>query len=183
MDPFTATLLVIGALSGTASAVTSMQAAKSQKKAQTEQRNQQNMRAAMERRQTIRQTRMAYATAMQNAENQGVGTSSGAAGGQGSILTQGNANLSFLDDNMMSANKQGSLLDKAAGQQAMAGMWGSLSQLAMTAAGSVPGATTPDAKIPGKPSGANPYMTLGKGLQNNGGLQLLGYNMGVRPIY
>lgn len=122
--------LAVAALTATASAIETQQAGKSARRAQNEQRNQQNMQYARERRQTIRNMRMAYATAEQNQANQGVSGGS-AQGGLGSIITQGNAQLSFLDDQMQSANRSGAFMDSAAKHQGMAGMWGSVSQLAM----------------------------------------------------
>jgi hypothetical protein len=121
----------IAALAGTVGTVQSMKASSANRRAQQAQADQQNLRAAQERRQAIRQQRIAFATAQQNAANQGVSTSSGAYGGQGSIISQGNANLSFLDDNILSAKRIGGFMDKAAGYQASAGMWGALSNLAM----------------------------------------------------
>lgn len=56
-----------------------------------------NLQRARERREAIKATRSAQAQIMSNAENQGAAYTSGAAGGQGSVASQGNANLSFLD--------------------------------------------------------------------------------------
>ena len=152
-DDIAMILLAVSAASTVASAYEGQQSSKSNKRAQESQRAQQNYRAAQERRQAIRQQRIAYASAQQNAENQGVGTSSGAFGGQGSIQTQGNVNLSFLDNNMAFANQTGGFLDSAASHSANSNLWGSLSQLAMTTyqTGWFD-APTPNARIPGQGS-------------------------------
>ncbi len=170
MDPFTIFAVASAIFSG-ASAITGAQAAKSQRKAQQEQANQQNMRAAMERRQTVRQMRMAYASAQQNSENQGVGGSSGAMGGQGSIQTQGAANLSFLNDQMLSANKQGAFLDKASKQQAGSQMWGAFASLATTGMSMSPTPgwlqpATPGATLPSASARPNSFTTGWNNLAN-----------------
>lgn len=126
MDPFT----IFAAVAAIFGAVEGSKSASAARKSQQAQRDQQNLRAAQERRQSIRNMRMAYATAQQNQENQGVAGGS-AQGGLGSIITQGNANLSFLDDQMLAANKAGMYADKAAKHEATSNMWGSLSKLSM----------------------------------------------------
>lgn len=175
MDPFTIFAVASAVFSG-ASAISSSKAAKSQRNAQRMEREQQNMRAAMERRSTIRQMRQAQATALQNAENAGVGGSSGAAGGQGSIISQGNANLSFLDDQMTAARIGGAFMDKASKQSAQASMWGSLASLASTgmSLSPTPGwlqPSTPKAEIP-KANVPNAGTTVG---QYTGGTVGAGY--------
>jgi hypothetical protein len=161
MDPFSF-FAAVSAIFSAAGAVESSKASRSNRRAQDAQRQQQNLRAAMERRQTIRQTRMAFAQAQQNAENQGVGTSSGAAGGQGSILTQGNANLRFLDGSQALANEAGRWLDKASKQSATASMYGSFANMSMAAMGQF---EQPDwlknLGKPAQPSAQIPQSTLG----------------------
>lgn len=121
----------VAAIFSAAGAVESSKAARSQRRAQQAQREQQNMRAAMERRQAIRQSRIAYAQALQNAENQGVENP----GGLGSIQTQGNVNLSFINNQMDAANMAGRWLDKASKQESAARMWGSLAEMSSFAMG------------------------------------------------
>ena len=128
-----------------------MQAASANKKAQRAQAEQQNMKFAMERRDSIRQMRIAQATAMARAENQGVGESSGATGGQGSILSQGASNIKFLDGSKAWADIAGSFMDKAAGHQANAAGWGALSSLAQIGMSFSP---TPAWLQPANPAGA-----------------------------
>lgn len=60
-------------------------------------RKRMNLQSARERREAIKAARTAQATVAQNAENQGSAGTSGAEGGAGSIVSQGGANLSFLD--------------------------------------------------------------------------------------
>jgi hypothetical protein len=72
-------------------------AAKQQKNAIRAQRAQDNLRAARERREAIRNARIASGSLEQNAVNQGAGDTSAALGGLGSINQQLNQGLSFLD--------------------------------------------------------------------------------------
>lgn len=53
----------------------------------------------------VRQSRIAYANAKNNATNQGASGSSGAEGGQSSIISQLGGNLSFLDKYTDFSNK------------------------------------------------------------------------------
>ncbi len=108
---------------------------KAEKRAQQAQREQQAIRAARERRDTIRATRMAAAQAEQNAESQNVYASSGALGGQGSILTQGNANLNYLAQQVNAANQGAHWLDKAAQYQQNVSFLNGVRDLALQFAG------------------------------------------------
>lgn len=56
-----------------------------------------NLQSARERRDAIKAARLSQAQAVMAGENQGVSGSSGVAGGVGSIQSQLNSNLSFLD--------------------------------------------------------------------------------------
>ena len=85
---------ITAAVGSTASTVMSGQA---QRKSMKLQQRQQALESAKQKRDMIRQTRIAYATAQSNAENQGVAGSSSALGGAGSIRSQLSGNLSFLD--------------------------------------------------------------------------------------
>lgn len=133
MDPFTI-FAVASAVFGGVSTIQSMGAAKSSRKAQAAQRDMANLRAAKERRSAIRDARMAYAAAQNRSELGGVAESSGAVGGQASIMTQGNSNIHFLDGQKMGADVAGSWLDRSASQQTSAQLWGGLSELAMSGA-------------------------------------------------
>lgn len=68
-----------------------------QQQAADAQRKQANLQAARERRDAVRQARIAMAATSQNAANQGASTSSAFQGGYGSIQSQLGSNLSFLD--------------------------------------------------------------------------------------
>lgn len=133
MDPFTI-FAVASAVFGGASVIQGQQAAKSASKAQAAQRDMANMRAAKERMSAIRDMRIAYASAQNRAELGGVAESSGAAGGQGSIHTQGMSNIHFLDGQKTAADQAGMWLDKAAKQESTAKMFSGLSSLAMSGA-------------------------------------------------
>lgn len=73
------------------------QSAAAQREANRFQRQQADLQAARQKRDAIRQSRIAQASVQQSAENQGVSGSSAAIGGQASIQSQLNSNLSFLD--------------------------------------------------------------------------------------
>lgn len=155
---------VAGAVFGAASVIQGVKAARSSRNAQRIQRDADNLRAAQERRRTIRDGRIRQAAAEQNAWNQGVGTSSGASGGQGSIITQMNSNVSFIDDQQTAARISGQWLDKASSQTSASQMWGSFSNLAFM------GAQSDFAQNFGKtdPAGAvAPTPSWQKQLQNN----------------
>lgn len=125
---------IASAIFGGASVIQGQQAAKSASKAQAAQRDMANMRAAKERMSAIRDMRIAYASAQNRAELGGVAESSGAAGGQGSIHTQGMSNIHFLDGQKTAADQAGMWLDKAAKQESTAKMFSGLSSLAMSGA-------------------------------------------------
>ncbi len=99
----TAVAAVAGAGAAVYGTVKSVQAQKKAAKANQEQfkyqRAMDNNRAARERVQAIRAARLSYGAASQTAVNQGAENSSASLGGLGSIATQLNSNLSFLDTN------------------------------------------------------------------------------------
>lgn len=103
--------------------------AKKQVQAQNEalayQRQQNDLAAARQKRDAIRSARMARASAENAAATQGVSDSSGAAGGVGSIVSQLNSNLSFLD----TWNKYSDMGSEALGR---ANVYGQRAQLAQT---------------------------------------------------
>ena len=133
-DIFVAVAAIAGVGASVASVSASNKAAKNNRKAQKIQRDADNLRAVQERRRTIREGRLREAAAQQNAWNQGVGTSSGASGGQGSIISQMNAGVSFIDDQQIAATQSGAWLDKASKQESLSNMWGSVSSLAFMGA-------------------------------------------------
>lgn len=89
-------------------------------------RQQQQLQGDRQRTDAIRTGREALAQAQQNSENQGVSTSSSAAGGQGSIVSQMMSNVSFLD----SYNHMTDLAEQFGAQaehyKAKADMWGTI---------------------------------------------------------
>lgn len=100
------------------------------------QRKQQALQEARQKRDMIRQSRMAIATTKNNSENQGVSGSSSALGGIGSIMSQLGSNLSFLD-------QYGQLSDRITNSNMRASKYAQTSQtlsdvasLAMSATGS-----------------------------------------------
>jgi hypothetical protein len=113
------------------SAANSMRANSAQGRSQRALREQQAIRYEQERRQAIRAQRAAFAQAEQTAEAQGVSTATGARGGQGSIITQGNANVNALAQQYNAARRSGSWLDRASSAQMNAGIWNSAATLTM----------------------------------------------------
>ena len=97
-------------------------AANEQKKYYKSQQKQGELQQALARRDEIRKARLARATAAISAEGQGVADSSGAQGGQGSIVSQGNSNLSFLD-------QMGRLSDQGSRALGRATTFGNYSQI------------------------------------------------------
>lgn len=96
------------------------------------QRQSDNYRAARERVQAIRAARLSSGQAAQGAVNQGAyGTTSASLGGLGSITSQLNSNLSFLDTN----NKLSDMASEAAGRAAKHGaaaeVWGAVAGAGM----------------------------------------------------
>jgi hypothetical protein len=98
------------------------------KKANKAQQQQVNLQAARQRRDAIRAARLANAQAVVTAENQGASTSSSAVGGQSSITSQLNSNLSFLD-------QYGTLSDQASAALGKAQTWEHRSKNGSAAAG------------------------------------------------
>lgn len=124
--------LAVGAVGGYASYKQQKKANKLQKKAAATQRSSDNMKAARERREAIRNARLASASVTQDAVNDGVIGSSAALGGLGSIASQLNQNLSFLDGQNRLADQAGTELSKANKAIGSAQTWGAVSNLGMT---------------------------------------------------
>lgn len=127
--------LALAATTGTASVVNGINAQKQQKKATAIQREADNLRAAREKRDAIRQGFIASATAEQNANNQGVAGGS-SRGGLGSITSQANSNVHWLDTQQTANTMAGSFMDKAAAASSRAAAFGAVSSMAMTFASS-----------------------------------------------
>lgn len=117
MAALSTTIAVIGAglaVGGTAYSVSQQRKAeKAQRRAGQLNKQRQQMQDALARRETIREARIARARSVQAAANQGVSSSSAAQGGAGSIISQGNVNLSFLDQQAMSRDQAGNYIGQA----------------------------------------------------------------------
>lgn len=127
------TLVAVGSLAvAGGSAYAANKNAKKQVAAQNEalqyQRQQNDLSAARQRRDAIRQARMARAQAENSAATQGVQDSSGSIGGLGSIQSQLNDNLSFLDQ----YNRYSDMASESLGR---ANVYGQRAQLAQTVSG------------------------------------------------
>jgi len=73
------------------------QSAKAQRESAAFQQKQADLQNARQKRDAVREARMAYGTAQNTAANQGVSSSSGSQGGLSSIAAQAADNISFLD--------------------------------------------------------------------------------------
>jgi hypothetical protein len=123
--------LALAATTGTASVVSGINAQKQQKKATAIQREADNLRAAREKRDAIRQGMIARATSEQNANNQGVAGGS-SQGGLGSITSQANSNVHWLDTQQTANKMAGNFMDKAAAASSRAAAFGAVSNMAMS---------------------------------------------------
>lgn len=142
--------MAVSAIIGSAvvSAGASISSMQSQKKAAREQRRaaelqRQRDRAAQQRQRAaaIRETRLAAARASQAAANQGVAGSSGAQGGVGSIISQGTANISFLDQGIRVGDQISERLGRAAQYRQRAQTAQAVGQLAGQVVGAFPNTT------------------------------------------
>ena len=133
IDPFTLAIAAFAtAAVGTAGSMYSQsKAASATQKAGEAQRRQEALAAAVQRRQQFKNYRVAAAQASQNAENQGVAQSSGAQGGQGSLRSQLDSNISFLDQQGQIADYAGRMFDRAAKWNTTAQAFSGVSQLAL----------------------------------------------------
>lgn len=131
-----ASILLATAVAATAGSIySSNQAAKQQKKANALQRKQSELSAQRARIDEIRKGRLAHAAAAVNAVGQGVDYSSGAAGGQGSIISQSLSNLSFLDQSNRISDQASEALGKAIKYGNYAQMFGGVANLSLTLMG------------------------------------------------
>lgn len=89
-------------------------------------------RSVRERRDAIRAARMANASLVQNSENTGGSNTSAALGSLGSIQSQLNSNLSFLDTQQGLAERAGNAASDARAAQANASNWAAVTNLGMT---------------------------------------------------
>lgn len=125
--------------------VFSMKAASAQRKSAAAaqesnkiQRQKMQLEQAREKRETVRAARIARGRAINAAASQGVMDSSGAQGGVGSIGSQLNYNLSFLDQQGTLADQASAALGRSRMHQSRANTYSSLANLAWKAASFVP---------------------------------------------
>lgn len=133
--------LAIGAAGAVMSYTAQKKQAKYQKRAAAAQRGADNMKAARERREAIRNARIASAEMAQGAANDGVSSSSAALGGLGSIATQLNQGLSFLDGQNALADQAGRALTRANEFAGKAQTWKSVGNLGMSVFSNASGIT------------------------------------------
>lgn len=127
-------VLAAVAIGSTAASISStQQAAKQANKAAEAQRKQQELAAARERSNAIRQARMAYAANAQGAETAGASLSSASLGGLGSVQSQLNSNISFLDQNQQLADQGSIAFGKMRSAEANASSFGAVAGLAVQA--------------------------------------------------
>jgi Flp pilus assembly protein TadB len=99
-----------------------------------------SLQSARQKMEAVREGRRAMAEVQQNAENQGASGSSIGEGGAGSVYSQTQSNLSFLDRYGYYSDQASKFGQKAANYGAQAGMWGQVAQVgaqAFSAAGGV----------------------------------------------
>lgn len=117
---------------GTAKTISAQnKAAKAQRRQYAYERQMNQNRSVRERRDAIRAARIAGANLVQNSENAGTTTSSAALGGYGSIQSQINEKLSFLDTQSSLADKAGAAGQAANAAKVNAGNWAAISNLGM----------------------------------------------------
>lgn len=123
---------------------------KQAQKANKIQQQQNDLTNVRNERDTIRSSRLALAQAQSAAENQGVGMSSGAQGGQASIVSQLKDNLSFLDQYGMMSDMASTALGKAATANARANTFGQVANLGFAVYSNAPGISKTVSKVFGK---------------------------------
>jgi hypothetical protein len=106
-------------------------AARAQKQQFAYERQINQNRTMRERRDAIRAARLAGASLVQNSVNSGAQESSAALGGLGSIQSQLNSNLSFLDTQGRLADRASAASQAAANAKQSAQKWGAISDLGM----------------------------------------------------
>lgn len=124
----------VGAVGAYASYKNQQKMIKEQKKAARYQRQQDRVKAAQERREAIRNARIATGNSAQAAVNQGVESTSASLGALGSIQSQLNQGLSFLDTQNQLSDLASIALGKANKYEQRAVTWGQVSKLGMTVA-------------------------------------------------
>lgn len=134
--PVAAVAAAVGAAATVVGTVSSIKNAKKARKAQAQQfkfeRQLAQNRAVRERRDAIRAARLAAGQVTSSAANQGATDSSAFIGGLGSIQSQLNSNLSFLDTNQKLADQAGNAASRANAFLSKAQTGAAISELGMT---------------------------------------------------
>lgn len=133
MGILTAAAVTVAAAGTAASISASRKAASAQGQANKLQRQQMALQQAREKREAVRAARIARGRAVNTAANQGVMDSSGAQGGQGSIGSQLNYDMSFLDKQEKLADQASAALGRARIWESRASGFGAVSSLALNA--------------------------------------------------
>lgn len=123
----------VGAVKGAQAA---KQSAKYQRQANEFQQKQANLQNYRAKREAVRTSRIALAQAQNSSVNAGVSDSSGAQGGQSSMVSQTIDTQSFLDQYGFYSDQASQALGRANKAAARADMWGSVSNLGFQAMGS-----------------------------------------------
>lgn len=121
----------VGTIEG---AKASKKAAKATQEQTAIQRQQAQLQGMRQRMDAIRTGRQALAQVQQNAENQGVASSSTALGGEGSVVSQMMSNVSFLDSYNNMTDKAELAADRAAKYKGKADMWGAVTNFGFNVA-------------------------------------------------
>lgn len=119
---------VVGTINANKNAKKSIQ---EQQNALAFQRQQQSLQSMRQRLDAIRTARASHSNIQQAAENQGVATSSVAQGGQASVVSQMNANLSFLDQYGFLSDQASKALGRAMAYEGKSNMWSSVAGLGL----------------------------------------------------
>ncbi len=129
----------VGAVGAYASYKQQKKAVKLQKQANRYQRAQDNLKAARERKEAVRNARISQGAVLQSSVNQGSQDTSAALGGLGSIQTQANQGLSFLDQYNTLSDQASIALGRANKASASAQVWGQVSDFGFKISGNAGG--------------------------------------------
>lgn len=134
--------LAVAAVGTYASIKNQNKALREQKKANKFERQRGELQSARQKTQAIREARVAQADVQQAAENQGAANTSVSQGGVGSIISQMNSNLSFLDQYGFMSDQASKHLGNAQAAQGRGSMWGQVADFGASAysmSGGIPG--------------------------------------------
>ena len=130
--PIAAGVAAAAAVVGTAKTISSQNKANKLAKEQFAYEKQlNNNKVARERRDAVRAARLTGGSILQAANNQGASESSAALGAQGSIISQLDSNLSFLDTSKKLTDLAGQASVQRQGALNTASNWGAVTNLSM----------------------------------------------------